>query len=310
MTNKKKNTFIQSMGLNDPAHAVTAIKNIYYNYTHNVVDTNSAYTIRPLTSSFNKCRFAKLLNHENISFQSDVYVEGLCFDFLLIYTEFLVKIVTSIDNIDIKKYNNVAAKNNLQCYFLYDFDKYDCFAKSLVNRYTISSEEIDIKQVSNSDAIKFYNKFSLYHADLSYCINIAAIRNNSILACMSFRLADLSSNSWVIANICNKYHYSIINGNKLLLQSFIQSYSPDSISAMSDLSKSNGMSLYHLGLKLKHEIPSENIYTKYKCGISHSLIKDVLHVPDNIIEDMMIKDNYNVVHNLGYQIFEENYRGT
>lgn len=310
MRDMKKNTFIQSMGLNDPAHAVTTIKNIYYNYTHNVVDTNSAYTIRPLTSSFNKCRFAKLLNHENIPFQSDVYVEGLCFDFLLIYTEFLVKIVTSIDNIDIKKYNDVAAKNNLQCYFLYDFDKYDCFAKSLVNRYTVSSEEIDIKQVSNSDAIKFYNKFSLYHADLAYCINIAAIRNNSIISCMSFRLVDLSSNTWSIANMCNKYHYSILDGNKLLLQNFIQSYSPDNISAMSDLSKSNGMSLYHLGLRIVSELPAEKIYTKYKCGISYSLIKDVLNISDTDIEDMMAKENYIPVNNLGYQIFEKVYKYT
>ena len=299
----KKNSYIQSMGLNVPKSSEQVIKNIYYNYTHKVIDTNSSYSTRELTADFNKRRFIKELNKENILYQSDVYVNDLVFDFRILNSMFCIKLVNSNDPIDVITYNNVAAMHNIQCYFVYDFDNYAKFVKALMGKYYIESDDVTCGNVDNSEAKRFYDKFSLYDIDLDYSISIGLKRNGSLVSCMTFHMVNIEDNTWKLSNFCSKAHYVVRNGSAVMMDYFIQNYDPKSIVSITDLTKSSGDMMQNLGFKFISHIDSDVIYTRYKCGISHNYIKYILpEVSDRDICDMMLNHEYKMVRNLGYNI--------
>ena len=299
----KKNSFIQSIGLNNPYYSEKIINNLYYNYTHKVTNTNSSYIVRPLTVENNKARFMKYLMNEHIPFQSDIYVDDCCFDFFILNSEFIIQLVNSHKPIDVSHYNSVATKHNLQCYFIFDFDRYETFVKSLISRYTIPISDVVITQIDYDTATKFYNRYSLYYTDLKYAINIGLVKNNKVVSCISFKIVDAAINNWQIVSICSKFHYDVVSGYSKILEYFRSHFDPSMIVATVDLSKSNGLMFSSLGFKLDKHIKEERIYTQYKSGLSESLIKFILNIAENEISDMMQSLNYNVVTNCGYDAY-------
>lgn len=306
----KKNTYVYSCGL-DSEKCIHVIKNLYFNYTHNVRNTNSSYSPRLISHSDNIKRLKKELDAENIRYQSNFKIDDVIYEIRLLHSNILLAIQSSSQKPTFESIQNqseTAEHNEMLCYHLYDWNNYSQFVKSLQSRYEIKEPNYVIEQIRQEDSEIFTKRFNSNNVNSKYTISIGAKRidtpKNDIIMMMSFKLSDDSSYEWLITQMVTKPHYYVLNGYRSILSKFVDTFDPVSIRAIFDRSKSSGSMLKCLDFQKISEMPSQIIWSQYKSAISTSLIKSVIDIADDKIYDMMINSKYLPVPDCGYDIYE------
>lgn len=306
----KKNTYLYTCGLDGP-RSVEVIKNIYYNYTHNVQNTNSSYLTRYITHSDNVNRLKKELDQENIQYQSNFHIDDVEYDIRLLHSNIVVAIQSSSTRPTVEKIqiqSETARKNEMICYHLYDWNNYAQFVKSLQSRYEIKEDSYAVQQLSSKEGEIFTKKFNQTNVLSRYTINIGIKRTDTlkrdIIMMMSFGLSENSTYEWLITQMTTKPHYMINNGYIHIFDTFVKMYDPRSIRGILDRSKSSGSMIRCLGFEKIDQIPSQIVWSQYKSAISTRLIKSIVNIADNDLCDMMIDAKYLPVPDCGYDVYE------
>lgn len=291
--NTKRNENIRTCGLDDPFECEKVVQNIYYNYTHEVLDCNKKYIIRGYDKQSQLKIMSQTLLNEKISFQSDIEIDGIKFDFWLIHTPVLIQLYSS--KVDSQYYCDIARKNNFLCYVVFPFDNIKKFVKSLQYKWMLNSNELQTKIITAEEAQQFYRKYSLYQLNTKHSINIGMLRRNDIILCGSFAIQSLEPGLWTTTGLCNKFHYSVDSGYEKILNFFISRYDPKIIQSFIDTSKSNGSAMRYLGFSQVEYINPIKIFTKNKAGLSLGYIQSITHQKEDEIIQMMKLSSYNMI---------------
>ena len=304
----KKNTYLYSCGL-DNEKSIQAIRNIYFNYTHKVVDTNSSYMTRFISHEDNINRLKKELDEESIQYQSNLKIDDAKYEIRILHSNILIAIQSSSTNPkleSIQHQSSIARDNEMLCHHLYDWNNYTHFVKSLQSRYEI--KDYVIEQIKSDESDRFTKKFNPNNINSRYTISIGARRTDTpkrdLIMMMSFRLSDDSSYEWLITQMSTKPHYVIEDGYRQIFETFVNMYDPRSIRSILDKSKSSGIMMKYLQFQLINELPSQTIWSQYKSAISTQNIKTVLDIADDEISQMMSGTSYLPVPDCGYAIYE------
>lgn len=301
-----KNTYIHSSGL-DVEGTDKIIQNILDNNIEISVNRNPSYQEKPLDREKSIKKLCKYLDREKISYTINFKLKDSIYDLKINYSRFLIHLcyernIESDYNINLSK---LASKNGYFCYHIFPWDNLEKFVMCLNYKWKIDIKDTIINQVGYIEVQKFFDKYSTASTNIKYNTNYGIFRENGLISCASFKLIDEKENKWMLINLINKFHYVIENGNKTLLQSFIDFYKPSSIIAFSDNSKSNGDLLRTLRFKKILSNDPNLIYCRYKTGISNEYIKSILDIDNNTtIQQMMYGSNYYSLYDCGYDVYE------
>ena len=138
------------------------------------------------------------------------------------------------------------------------------------NKIQINSKDCAIKEINNETAQHFIIEYNLYDY-IQSDVNLGLYYNNELLQCMSFK--HQKNDSYKLLNFCTKFNYNIKDGAQCLLDHFIQSYNPSSITTTINLDKFYGATFEKIGFKLieyKDPILLGDVGSKYRsiynCG--------------------------------------------
>ena len=306
----KKNTYLYSCGLNSEK-CVQVIKNIYFNYTHKVRNTNSSYETRYILHNDNIKRLKRELDAENIKYQSNFKIDDTVYEIRLLHSNILLAIQSSSQKPTFESIQNqseTAKQHEMICYHLYDWNNYSQFVRSLQSRYEIQEPNYKIEQIPEEESQIFTKRFNSTNINSKYTISIGVKRTdtpkNDVIMMMSFGLSEDSSYEWMITQMATKPHYIIQDGYRQIFESFVNMYDPRSIRGILDRSKSSGSMMRCLGFQKIDEIPSQIVWSQYISAISTQYIKSVLNIADQEIIDMMKSTCYIPVPDCGYDIYE------
>ena len=116
-----------------------------------------------------------------------------------------------------------------------------------LNKTEINSKDCTIKQVPVEEEKEFFDNYDLYKYVKSN-IALGLYYNNELLQCMSFRRQN--DNQYEILRFCCKFGYEVKFGAKELINYFIQSYNPSSITITINFDKFIDDEFKELGFKL------------------------------------------------------------
>lgn len=181
--------------------------------------------------------------------------------------------------------------------------------KKLFNLYNvvISAADCEIKQLSNSDVVSFYNENCL-QSFVDSKVNIGLLHNGILMSVMSFSKICLSNNDeWKITQFCTKKNFCVEDDASTLLSYFEQKYKPTFIASSVDRRWSNGKLYYDLGFSLDSITPPNCWYFRFsKNIILEPRSKYQKHKLESLLEkyDSSLTELENMHNNKYYRIFD------
>ena len=176
----------------------------------------------------------------------------------------------------------------------------------------IYARKCKIKEISWSEAGKFYDLYHLQSRGKVAKINYGLYYNNELISCMSFGKPNFNSKSeWELLRYAVKFNYSIIGGAKKIFNKFIKEYKPHNIISYCDISKFTGDIYERLGFKLQRYTAPTFDWANHCSHYNWKVILD--KGPDKILgtnygkgtsnEEIMIKEGYVKVYNCGNAVY-------
>lgn len=190
----------------------------------------------------------------------------------------------------------IAAKSGYRCMHLWDWDDTSKFINSLTTKTTIY-RNLHPELINPDEAKEFLQKYSLYGMPESpdNLLFLGLRYRTKLMSIMGFKLSNFLTNTWTLVCIEQRFHYTIYEGHKNLLQHFIKICHPNKIIAYADYSKTNGEMLENLGFKYILYMSPKRIWSKGR----HAIIDD-----KSIIPEAMMSDGWLPVYNCGYKVYE------
>lgn len=179
------------------------------------------------------------------------------------------------------------------------------------NIETIQARKTVVREISNSDAIEFCNKYHLQNGIYSR-VNIGEFYNNELVGVMSFSIPRFNSGfDWEISRLCFKGGVKVIGGADKMFKMFLRKYNPYNVISYCDISKFVGIIYRRIGFQLT-EITSpgyiwvdkhNDVLSRYKTQ-KHKLIEQGLGTEDETEDSIMKSLGYHKVYNCGNARYE------
>ena len=192
----------------------------------------------------------------------------------------------------------LAEEEGYRCMHLWDWD---CVSKfiNLLTTKNIIYDKVTIEMMEECEAKEFIKQYSLY--DVSEDINVIYIGvryKTKIICLIGFKLIDVLTKTWDITCVEHRFNYNVYDGNRKILNYFVEKFKPNKVTAYADYSKSNGEMLDNLGFTYTRFILPNKIWSKGR----HAIIDD-----SSILDEAMINDGWLPVYNCGYKVYELNF---
>lgn len=194
------------------------------------------------------------------------------------------------------------------------FNKIQKYILNLIgNNIKIYARNCDCKEVSKTEARKFYNENHLQGATTNLSTNIGLYYNDKLISCMSFGKPRFNNNyDWELLRYANKIGYSIVGAASRLFKHFLIDYKPKAIISYCDLDKMSGNVYSILGFKEERVNLPTYTWTKHLEAINWKVVLD--RGVDNLFgtnygkgvnnDDLMInKLGYVRVYNAGTKVY-------
>lgn len=179
------------------------------------------------------------------------------------------------------------------------------------NIETIQARKTVVREISNSDAIEFCNKYHLQNGIYSR-VNIGEFYNNELVGVMSFSIPRFNSGfDWEISRLCFKGGVKVIGGADKMFKMFLRKYNPSNVISYCDISKFVGIIYRKIGFKLTEITPPgyiwvdkhNDVLSRYKTQ-KHKLIAQGLGTEDETEDSIMKSLGHHKVYNCGNARYE------
>ena len=180
----------------------------------------------------------------------------------------------------------------------------------LCGTQSIYGRDTYIKEISNSEAIDFEDKYHL-QLGVNAAINLALFYKNDMIAVFTFGTPRYNStHQYELIRACYKSDISVIGGSEKLFKYFINKYKPKSIITYCDISKFTGGMYTRLGFKPIQPNPitepnyvwlnteDNSILSRYKTQ-KHKLITQGLGTQDQTENEIMESLGYLKIYDSG-----------
>lgn len=121
------------------------------------------------------------------------------------------------------------------------------------SRKTVGARECDVREVDNTSAKEFLDKFHIQGYSKS-TIYYGAFYKGNIVGVMSFKRESKNSEKWELTRFATDYHYSCPGLGSKMFQHFIREYNPTEVKSFADrrwtLDKDNNLYI-KMGFKLE-----------------------------------------------------------
>ncbi|MBR1454666.1 MAG: hypothetical protein IJ593_08520 [Lachnospiraceae bacterium] len=117
------------------------------------------------------------------------------------------------------------------------------------NKNILYARDLVIKEIENSEAVEFCNKYHLQNG-INSKINIGLFKDNELVQLMTFGTPRFSSGyQYEMLRLATKSDYYITGGSERLFNYFVKKYNPSSVVSYCNLSKFRGDIYFKLGFK-------------------------------------------------------------
>lgn len=191
----------------------------------------------------------------------------------------------------------LAHSHGYRCLHIWNWDSVSKFINALSVKNTLYIDASPEK-INHSESAEFINKYSLYNIteNIPNILFIGLRHKTKLIMLMGFRQIDPIFNVWELLCIENRFNYIVYNGNKKILDAFINQYNPSKIVSYADFSKTNGEILENLGFEYKQFILPTKVWSK---GL-HAIADD-----PSILPESMMSDHWLPIYNCGYKVYEK-----